>query len=555
MEILFGLLKVAGSLGLFLFGIKMTSDGIQKAAGERLQRALSLMTKNRFTALATGLTITGIIQSSSATTVMTVSFVNAGLLTLQQGIGVILGANIGTTLTAWIIALFGFKFNITSMALPVAGLGIVLYFMKNTRKKSYGEFFIGFAILFLGLYYLKDSVPNIQDHPDVLKTIGSFTGMGFFSYIIFVIIGTILTVVVQSSSATIAITQTMAFAGWIDFPTACAIILGENIGTTATAQIAAFGANVNARRAAMAHTAFNVIGVVWMTIVFSFFLVLVDRLVPGSSLDPKVLPEKLAMFHTSFNIANSFLFIWFVPKFSMFIEKFVKPKDKEDTTYRLQYISTAMQDTPEIQILNAKKEVIKMVEIIKEMFQRFITTFENNEIDLRHEVDVAVKLEDLTDQMQTEISRFLSDCANDSLNNNSKLNISVLIRVTDELESIADSSRNLMYLLQRKDEKKLSWNKKADEEIKPYFQKVYDFINFIQEHMNEHLETTLLKEASDMEKQIDKMRNNLKKSARKRIEKGSDVRSEILFIDIIQQIEHIGDYSMNIAEALSTYKD
>jgi phosphate:Na+ symporter len=275
------IVEIAGSLALFIYGMKVMSDGVQKAAGERLHRIMNYMTGNRFAGVLTGFLITGIIQSSSATTVMVVSFVNAGLLSLNQSIGVIMGANIGTTVTGWIVALLGFKVKITALALPAVAVGLVLVLARRLRKREWGEALIGFGLLFLGLQFLKGSVPEIRDNPEVLHFLSRYTDMGLLSFLIFVCAGTVLTVVVQSSSAAMAITLTMAYAGWIDFPTAAAIVLGENIGTTVTAFVASIGTSVNARRAARVHLLFNVAGVLWMAAAFNPFLRLVELLVPG----------------------------------------------------------------------------------------------------------------------------------------------------------------------------------------------------------------------------------------------------------------------------------
>ncbi|MCD6396145.1 MAG: Na/Pi cotransporter family protein, partial [Spirochaetaceae bacterium] len=313
---MYQILSIAGSLGLFLFGMKIMSDGIQKAAGDRLKAILNLMTKNRVFAVFTGFFITALIQSSSATTVMIVSFVNAGLLNLGQAIGVIMGANIGTTVTGWIVALLGFKIKITSMALPSIGIGLPFFFSKNINKKEFGEILIGFGLLFLGLAFLKDSVPDIKSHPEILEFIQNLTGYGIGSIILFVIIGSLITVIVQSSSAAMAITLTMAWSGWIDFPTAAAIVLGENIGTTITAYLASIGTSINARRASRAHTLFNIFGVIWMLILFKPFIYLVDIIVPGdisAGSNPASIPAHLAMFHTLFNLINTIFSIFFIP--------------------------------------------------------------------------------------------------------------------------------------------------------------------------------------------------------------------------------------------------
>ena len=365
-------LNILGSLGVFLFGMKVMSEGIQKIAGNRLRDILSYMTQNRFAGVFTGFVTTCLVQSSSATTVMVVSFANAGLLTVTQSIGIIMGANIGTTITGWMIAILGFKFKISSIALPVIGIGLPFIFSKVTKRKNLGEIFVGFGLLFLGLKFLKSSVPDIKNNPEVLEFLTSYTDLGILSVFIFIIVGVILTISVQSSSAAMTITITMAFKGWIDFPTAAALVLGENIGTTITAYLASIGANYHAKRTARAHLIFNVFGVVWMLILFSVFTSFIDYLVPGEAANPENIPVHLSMFHTLFNLINVALLIWFVPQIASLAERMIKPsKDEKFDQYTLEYFSTSVQPVPEIAIIEAKKEVIKMSNIMNQNVRSF----------------------------------------------------------------------------------------------------------------------------------------------------------------------------------------
>lgn len=553
MTIIIIIFGIAGSLGLFLYGLKQTSDSIQKAAGDKLHKTLGLMTKNRFTALLTGIGVTGLVQSSSATSVMTVSFVNAGLLKLPQSIGVIIGANIGTTLTAWIIAIFGFKFSISSVAIPIAALGIVLFFSKYQKYKFYGEFFLGFSILLLGLQFLKESIPDIQVYPEVLQFITNFEGKGMLSYFVFLIIGTVLTVILQSSSATMAITQTMVFAGWIDFPSACAIVIGENIGTTVTAQLASLGTNVNARRTATFHTFFNIIGAIWMTIIFPFYISFILNITPFDLNRPETLTTSLALFHTLFNLINAFIFIWFVPQFANLVTKIIKSKTKEEEDiFKLKYLNSFMQ-APEMQIYNAKQESSRMVEINIKMYTLVKNLLFKNSKDSEKDFNSILDMETACDELRYEISRFLSNCPRENLSSSSINNIGILIKTVDELENISDSSQNLGFLTKKIIDKNIDYPKQVIEEIEPYIDLVQQFLYFIETHLNERLETSDYKVARDLEKRINESRNILKKKARKRIEEGSEVKKEIILIDILNHIEHIGDYSMKIAKALADY--
>ncbi len=544
-------LEIAGSLGLFLFGMRTMSDGIQKAAGERLQKILHFMTGNRFAGVFTGFSITSIIQSSSATTVMVVSFVNAGLLSLTQAIGVIMGANIGTTLTGWIVALFGFKFSITSIALPVIGIGIPLIFWKRLKKGDWGEALVGFGILFLGLSFLKASVPDIDAHPETLRFVQQLTGHGIFSRFFFIFLGTGLTVILQSSSASMAITLTMAYYGWIDFPSAAAMVLGENIGTTFTAVIASIGADLNAKRAAAAHMTFNILGILWIQFLFMPVINLVDLIVPGTPATDNGITAHLAMFHTTFNVLNTLFFIGFVhwiERIVTFIVRGIMEGDEYD--YRLEYLSTALQDTPELNLVRAKAEIEKMAGVIREMFHSFIYVFDHPDKKLKDEVEDLRKKEILTDKMQEELTRYLAQCGRENLNDASAENINILMRIVHELESIGDSCYNMVLLTERRYDKKIEVNKKAIEELTPYIAVVRQYIDHINTNINRHISDEDLQKAIELEGEVDGYRNTLKKSSRKRIKGGENVKAELLYIDIVRHMEKIGDHLLNIAQAL-----
>lgn len=544
------ILDIIGSLGLFLFGMKVMSDGIQKAAGPRLQNVLRFMTGNRFLAVLTGFLVTGLIQSSSATTVMVVGFVNAGLLTLKQSIGVIMGANIGTTVTGWIVAILGFKFKITTIVLPALAIGLPLRLSVKLGKQDWGEALTGFGLLFLGLDFLKKSVPTIQDNPEVLEFLGQLTGMGPASFIIFVAFGTLLTIVVQSSSAAMAITLTMAFSGWIDYTTAAAIVLGENIGTTATAFIASIGANVHARRASRAHTLFNLFGVLWMAFLFRPFLGLVDAVVPGSP-NGDAITAHLAMFHTLFNITNTLVCVGFVKQLEYVVKRVAKLKsDEEIEAYQLRYISTTIQETPELNIANAKRELSRMAGIVGDMFSRFLLVFAHPDTKMGNEVKELKKMEEYTDRMQEDISAFLAECAQQSLNPTSATNVNAMIRIAHELENVGDSCFNLMILTERRYENQITLPSVAVEELEPYTSRVAEFIEFIKDHLNEHLSRNEMETAYSIEESVNEYRNKLKAEAQERLGAGSDVKSELLFIEIVRQVEQIGDHALNVAQAL-----
>lgn len=546
--------QIIGSLGLFLFGMKLMSEGIQKAAGEQLQTILNFMTNNRYSAVLTGFLITALVQSSSATTVMVVSFVNAGLFSLAQAAGVIMGANIGTTVTGWIVAILGFKINITAVALPAVGFGIPFLFFKNFGKSSWGEILIGFGILFIGLSLLKDSIPDIRNNPEILHFLADYTGRGVGSFFLFIFVGTVLTVIVQSSSAAMAMTLTMAYSGWIDFPTAAAIVLGENIGTTITAFIASLSANINARRAARIHTIFNCLGILWMSFLFNPFITLVDTIVPGNMNSQAGIPAHLAMFHTMFNVTNTLIFIWFIPQLAALSKRMVRSKETFSEKYTLPYLYSGLQHTPEIMVVKARGEIIKMADIVGRMFDTFVLVFLHPKKKLSKEVEQLKEMEDYTDDMQEEISRFLVNCSADNINDKTTQNINAMMRIVSELESIGDSCFNLILLAERRYDKKIWFSDEAIHEIEPYINLVREFLQFNKERLNNPLSDEDLRQALDLESKINAERDVYKKTSRKRLKVAGHVKRELLYIDFIKHLEHIGDHSLNISEALHTIR-
>jgi phosphate:Na+ symporter len=548
--------QMVGSLGLFLYGMRTMSDGIQKVAGDRLHSVLNFMTGNRFAAIFTGLFVTAIIQSSSATTVMVVSFVNAGLLQLTQAIGVIMGANVGTTVTGWLVASLGFKIEIIVIALPAIGIGFIILLLKKFRYRDFGEVLIGFGLLFMGLEFLKNSVPDIGKYPELLQRVAQFANKGFSSYLLFIGVGMVLTIIVQSSSAAMAITLMMAYSGWIDYPTAAAIILGENIGTTITAYIASIGTSVNARRASRAHILFNILGVIWMTPVFMPFLKMVNFITPGNAFstditNPNVLPMNLAMFHTLFNVFNTIIFSFFINQIAFVVTKMVPDEKGIPSEYKLKYIRASLQDTPEFYLVTVKRELSKMADVIADMFTRFWDIFSQPEKKLGDEVETQKRMEDLTDQMQEEITKFLSQCSMDTMNRVTARSVYSMMRITNELESIGDSCFNLMLLAERRHRKQIEIDDAAIESLLPYVDLVNQFIRFIRSHLNEHISSENMAVAVNLENNINKMRNTLKESASSRLQEGADVKAELLFIDVVRHVEQIGDHCLNIVESVA----
>jgi phosphate:Na+ symporter len=466
--------------------MKVMSEGIQKTAGSRLRDILAYMTQNRFAGVFTGFLTTCLVQSSSATTVMTISFVNAGLLTLVQSIGIIMGANIGTTITGWMVSILGFKFSIISIALPSVGIGLPLIFSKITKRKNLGEIFVGFGLLFLGLKFLKQSVPEVDS--EILAFLSGYTQLGILSLLIFIAVGVILTIVVQSSSAAMTITITMAYSGWIDFPTACALVLGENIGTTITAYLASLNANYHAKRTARAHMIFNIAGVAWMIISFKYFIKFIDKILLDSHVpystdvynsSPELfmnIPIHLSLFHTLFNIINVLLLIWFVPQIASIVERMVSPseEEKEDDQYKLEYFSTGVQPVPEIAIIEVKKEVIKMSSKMIKMLNFFMETYKDRK-NMTKSVSKAKKLEYLSDQMQEQISTYLAECTKHELSFESSKGAAAMMRIANELESVGDSTLNLFLQLERMEDG-LKFDDRMNKEVLEIFNLVMKFI-------------------------------------------------------------------------------
>jgi len=451
--------------------------------------------------------------------------------------------------------------KITALALPAIGLGLPLVFIKKFKKENFGEFLIGFGILFLGLYYLKECMPAVDGDNQAIKDfVTSITGGGLVSRLAFIGFGMVLTVIVQSSSATVAITQTMAFQGWLDFESAVSIVLGENIGTTITAQIASIGCSLDAKRAAMVHTMFNVFGVIWVVSVFPVFVKIVNSLFPVSLLgDAQAnnvnITAGIALFHTMFNVTNTFILIWFVTPFERLIRYMLpgrRVRRADDGVYRLRYVAASYQDTPDMSIARARQEVQKMAAIIENMFTKFIVLFYDRDIDLEKDIKEFSKEEELTDQMQRELSRFLGECSRYNLSTSNLASVAILVRVIDELESIADSCYHLLLLEQKCREKKFVYHIEALEAARPYTNLIREFLALITRYLDFGVPRYgLVDEAKKMEDQINNYRNSLKRAARKRIEEGGSVSGEILFIDELQQMEHIGDFAFNIARALA----
>ncbi|GAB6393401.1 MAG: Na/Pi cotransporter family protein/phosphate:sodium symporter [Treponematales bacterium] len=549
------LVRIAGGLCLFLYGMKVMSDGIQQAAGDRMQRALGFMTRNRFVAVLTGFVVTAVIQSSSATSVMVVSFVNAGLLSLKAAIGVIMGANIGTTLTGWIVSLIGFKFDISVLALPALAAGFVMKAVK-WKHRELGNALFGFGLLFLGLDIMTGALPTVR--PESVAFVSKFSRMGFLSVLLGVGIGTVVTVIMNSSSATTALVITMAFAGLLDFQMSAAMILGANIGTTTDAPMAAIGASAAAKRTALFHVLFNVAGAVVVLIFFKPFTALVDWLTPGSA-DGHGITAHLAMFHTMFNIVSTLIFLPLVTPCVKLMAWLIKEKPgdkKERGTYRFQY-TPQLYKVPEMAVLQAEKEIRDMAGLVSGMYASFSKTLAAmKEAPLSEDGAAAFTAaaqdgERYADEMREELTGFLIECAAHHLNSKTEHNVSLFLRIIADLENMTDDCYSMSLLIERSVKKDQIFKRREMEALTPYVGLVEEFLTFLREHLGGRLTDKETKWAEALEDRINESRNKLRKLGRKRIEAGRDVKTEMLFIDLVHRIEILGDYCFSITESLA----
>ena len=552
-------LKLLGSLALFLYGMKIMSEGLQKFAGDRLRSILTAMTTNRVTGVLTGVLITALIQSSSATTVMVVSFVNAGLLELSQSIGVIMGANIGTTVTAWIISTLGFKVDISAFALPLLALGIPLLFSQKSQRKSIGEFMFGFAFLFMGLNLLKINAPDLGRNPEMLAFVQNYTDMGFLSVLLFVFIGTILTMVVQASAATMAITLIMCANGWISFELGAALVLGENIGTTITANLAALTANTPARRAALAHLVFNVFGVIWVLAIFNPFMDAVEWIVNdvmGVTQEGVAVSFKLSAFHTCFNICNVLLLIWFVKAIEKIVCKLVPQKEIEEE-YRLRFITGGMLSTSELSILQAGKEINLFAERIQRMFHMvgdlLHTEDENEFTKLYSRIE---KYENISDSMEIEIANYLNSVSDGRLSADGKTKIRTMLREITEIESIGDSCYNLARSINRKYRNPKDFTEKQYEHIHFMFNLVDQALTHMVTMVEDTEHIVDVNPTFNLENEINNYRKQLKNQNIIDIDNNEyDYQMGVHYMDIIGECEKLGDYVVNVVEAVSHVKE
>ncbi len=558
MDIIVITLTIIGSLGLFLFGMKLMSEALQKLAGSKMRRILAAMTSNRLKGILTGFVVTTTIQSSSATTVMLVSFVNAGLLTLMGAIGVIMGANIGTTVTAWLISLLGFKVSISALSLPLIGLSFPLFFSKNYNRKSWGEFIIGFAILFLGLQFLKDSIPNINENPEFFSFLSQYTDMGYLSIFLFVILGTVMTIVLQSSSATMALTLVLCFNGLIPFDMAAAMVLGENIGTTVTANIAAFIANVSAKRAARAHLVFNLFGVLWMLIVFKFFISGIDSLVlhiEGHSpmTNAAVMPIALSLFHTAFNIINTFVLVGFARQIANISIWMVKAKEDDEESFKLQYINSGLVGTPELAILQAQKEIaIYATKAIKNFSYVPKLLLEKKEKNYNRILGKFTKYEDLIDQMEVEIGNFLGKVSENEISSSASKRVRAMLDIIDNIESVGDICYQIGITIDNKNKQKIWFTQEIRDSLNEMFKAVDTALHIMHKNCENHYHKLDITEALDAEHKINDLRDKMRSEHVVNLEKKVyNYPTGMIVIQLVTLLERLGDYTFGVSKAIN----
>ena len=564
---------------MFLYGMNMMSSGLQKAAGDRLRSFLSAMTSSPFKGVFTGLGITSVIQSSSATTVMVVSFVNAGLLTLAQAISVIMGANIGTTVTAWLVAWLGFKADISILAVPLMAVGFVLSISKKNQRRNIAELIVGFSLLFLGLSLMKNSVPDLSQTPEVLSFITSWQGYGFGSVIIFMIFGTILTLVLQSSSATMALTLIMLNMGWIRFDMACAMVLGENIGTTITANIAAAVGNTPAKRAALAHTVFNLFGVIWALATFPYFLklvgwvtssifgipnpssegfeIIVDRGPDGVSVQTDTQTSALyglSMLHTLFNTINTLILIWFIPLIERIVCSVIKESKTKTEAFRLKYISAGPLATPELATEQAIKEIIHFAEILRRGLEYVRGAINETDEDKFDEYRAKlVKYEEISDRIEYEIAAFLNAVSAEEISEKTSYEIKAMYKIIGELESLGDSGESISRILARRNIHKKTFDEATLKKLNSLVDLVDNAYSAMITNLTLASEGTLseVSNAYAAEDRINARRNDLRDEEIEAIEnERKNYQTSVYYLDVVNELEKMGDFMINVSQDL-----
>jgi phosphate:Na+ symporter len=537
-----------------MYGMQLSSDGIQRAAGDRLQGTVNFMTRNRFFAVITGITVTVLVQSSSATSVMVVAFVNAGLLTLIQSIGVMMGAHIGTTLTGWIIAAVGAqKFSIALIAVPLFGIG---YFMSLMKKRgdafvSYGEGLMGFALIFLGLEFLAKAIPDPSG--DALLFLQDFSDKGWIAILACVGVGLVFTMLINASSATIAIVIGLASKGILTFDMAAALVLGSNVGTTFDAFLVSLGANTDGKRAAWAHIMINVVGTCLTLLYFHPFIALVEILTPGAY-SAATAGAHIAMFHTLFNVVNTLIFLPLLPRYAAILTRVIKPKSGEEERSRLVYRPTPLLGTPELNITKARADIAELARVAEELLARFHEELAAKKEWEAETMEWFARHRNYAASLREGISGFLLEIAQQDIADKTRDNIGIQLGMITDFEAIASSCQSMAYMLEKSARKKIEFGEELLSQLDPFTELAQEFLAFVTSKIGKPLGEAELALAVEYENRVDACRSGLKKLARKRIKTGSDVRAELQFIDLIRHIEKIGDNAYSVAVALREMK-
>lgn len=545
-------LELLGALGFFIYGMKIMSEGIQKAAGNNLRNILGTMTSNRYTGVLTGFLITAIVQSSSATTVMTVSFVNAGLISLVESAGIMMGANIGTTITAWLVSLLGFKVKVSAFALPILAFAMPMMFSKKQNLKNWAEFLIGFALLFMGLDALKGAVPDLKNNPEVISFLTEYSNPGLLTRLLFVAAGTLLTIIVQSSSAAMSLTIVLCAQG-LPIEIGAAMVLGENIGTTITAELAALIGNVHAKRSAKIHSMFNIIGVTWMVILLPYFIDMIHYIWPvpvGDGADKFT----LAIFHTTFNMLNVMIMIWFVPQLVKLAIRLVTSKGDEDEAFNLTYIGAgAGAMTAEVSVVEAQREAMKFGDLCIKMMdylkKQLVEKNEDKRTKYREKIE---KYETMTDEIEENIASFLVKIAEQQMTQEASIKVRSILSISSDLERTADIILRMSKDIHIGNKKKLVFSEKQHEDIAKIFGLVDEAFVAMKSNLDSPYGAALNIEASiKIENEINDLKGKLRKKHLKATEKKEyDVKSGIIYKDLFFSAEKLGDHIINVSEAI-----
>lgn len=568
LDVVWILVNFAGALAVFLFGMKLMSEGLQKFAGNKMRSVLGKVTSNPVRGIVTGAALTTAIQSSSATTVMVVSFVNAGLLTLAGAVAVIMGANIGTTITAWIITLFGLGESGSAFSLPMllGAVSLLFIFNKKNRLKSIGEFIIGLALLLVGMELLQHAMPNLEDYPGFLHAIGAMSDMGFWSVLIFVAIGALLTCLVQASAAMMAITLVMCYNGWIGFDVAVALVMGQNIGTTITANLAAMVANANGKRAARAHLVFNVIGVILTLIVFRPIMNLIAQMTIGmmgsdpytavgaAGYSPEAIPLALSLFHTFFNVVNTILLAWFIPVILKIVNWMVPGSaEDDDEVMKLKYIGGHWMNTAELNMQAAQKEIEDFSKRVLRMYTFLpgLRTAKDDE-EFAHIVERIEKYEEITDNMEMEIAKFLTRISEGDLSTQGSQRISAMLRIVDNLESIGDTIYQIAVTRRDKRETAVHFNAHLNDNLDHMTDLVQRSLDVMDANLRSNYDEVQLEAASSAESAINGYRDQLRAEHLEALKRGSyDFATGNAYSILYALYEKLGDYVINVSEAIT----